>query len=115
MTELNTVLEGEYKGKQIKKYDDLQIVTGETSDKKVVCIDKENVDSYEIIDETNKKVYSLWKGVLGNLIFPLWGFTAGIGGKKKEAYLISINWKNGKKSLICIDKEWKETLVRGMF
>lgn len=50
MTELNTVLEGEYKGKQIKKYDDLQIVTGETSDKKVVCIDKENVDSYEIID-----------------------------------------------------------------
>ena len=86
MTELNTVLEGEYKGKQIKKYDDLQIVTGETSDKKVVCIDKENVDSYEIIDETNKK-----------------------------AYLISINWKNGKKSLICIDKEWKEALVRGMF
>mgnify|MGYP004462833665 CR=1 FL=1 len=115
MTELNTVLEGEYKGEKIKKQDNLEIITGDASDKKLVCINKENVESYEIIDETNKKTYSLWKGVLGSMFFPIWGFAAGVGGKKKEAYLISITWKNEKKSLICIDKEWKETLVRGMF
>ena len=93
----------------------MEIITGDASDKKLVCINKENVESYEIIDETNKKTYSLWKGVLGSMLFPIWGLAAGVGGKKKEAYLISINWKNKKKSLICIDKEWKETLVRGLF
>lgn len=115
MTELNTVLEGDYKGGKIKKQEYLEIIFEEANNKKKQLLDKNNIESYEIIDETNKKTYSLWKGVLGSMLFPIWGFAAGVGGKKKEAYLISINWKNGKKSLICIDKEWKETLVRGMF
>ena len=38
MTELNTVLEGEYKGEKIKKQDNLEIITGDASDKKLVCM-----------------------------------------------------------------------------
>ena len=113
MSEFNVVLEGEYKGKKIKKGSFLEIITeGENSK---ISINKSNVQAYDILDETDKKTYSVWKGMWGNMIVPFLGWAAGIGGKKKEVYLVYINWRGGKKSLICIEKVWKEALIRGMF
>lgn len=113
MSEFNVVLEGEYKGKKIKKGSFFEIITeGENSK---ISINKSNVQAYDILDETDKKTYSVWKGMWGNMIVPFLGWAAGIGGKKKEVYLVSINWRGGKKSLICIEKGWKEALIRGMF
>ena len=73
------------------------------------------VKSYTVIDESNKNQYSLWKGALGVALLGGVGAIAGIGGKKKTEYLIAIEWKNGEKSLICIDDEKYKILVKSMF
>lgn len=47
MTELNTVLEGEYKGAKIKKEDCLKIIYDDANCKTTIDIKKSNVDSYD--------------------------------------------------------------------
>ena len=57
MSEFNVVLEGEYKGKKIKRGSFLEIITeGENSK---ISINKSNVQAYDILDETDKKTFRL--------------------------------------------------------
>lgn len=110
MGNINIVLEGKFKDNRIY---------GVTKD---ACLTQSGWDfkppyvkSYTVIDESNKNQYSLWKGALGVALLGGVGAIAGIGGKKKTEYLIAIEWKNGEKSLICIDDEKYKILVKSMF
>lgn len=86
MAAKNIVLEGKFKGEKIYKSsyyaDGLGI--------KNWSIGKTSVISYTVIDETNKDQYSLWKGALGVALLGGFGAVAGIHGKKRKEYLISI-------------------------
>lgn len=73
------------------------------------------VTSYAVIDESNKDQYSFWKGALGVALFGGLGAIAGVKGKKSKEYMVAIQWKDGEKSLICIDDECYKTLVKCMF
>lgn len=111
MSKINIVLEGKYKNESIKlmswKGDSwLEIDGGLT---------KRYISSYTVIDETNKDQYSFWKGALGVALLGGIGAVAGIHGKKKKEYLIAIEWKDGEKSLICIDDEYYKVFVKSMF
>lgn len=110
MGNINIVLEGKFKDNRIY---------GVTKD---ACLTQSGWDfkppyvkSYTVIDESNKNQYSLWKGALGMALLGGVGAIAGIDGKKKTEYLIAIEWKNGEKSLICIDDEKYKILVKSMF
>lgn len=112
---INYVLEGEYKNKEIycpSKSDTLKIISGSS-------IKKERKVSYTILDENNKNSseYSFWKGALGIALFGNFGVVAGIGGKNKSSkeYLISIEWKSGEKSLILLDDEYYKVFIKSMF
>lgn len=112
---INYVLEGEYKNEEIycpSKSDTLKIIGGSS-------IKKERIVSYTILDENtkNSSEYSFWKGVLGVTLFGSLGVIAGIGGKNKSSkeYLISLEWKDGNKSLILIDDEYYKVFVKSMF
>ena len=104
----NIVLEGKCKNEKI--------VNGITT----LIIGKERVNplyvtSYTVIDESNKDQYSFWKGALGVALFGGIGAIAGLKGKKSKEYMVAIQWKDGEKSLICIDDECYKTLVKCMF
>ena len=111
MNKINVVLEGYGKGETLSHYPSKNMIRligkGQLS--------PSNVASYTVIDETNKDQYSFWKGALGVALLGGVGAIAGVRGKKKKEYLIAINWKDGKKSLICIDDEYYKTFVRSMF
>lgn len=114
MKNVNVVLEGEFKGKEVYyTSQQLRIVGG-------LPIEKKTVDSYVVIDETNKDQYSFWKGALGVALLGGLGAIAGVRGKKRTEYLIAINWKKwtkaeGGKSLICIDDELYKKFMMAMF
>ncbi len=112
MSSVNCVLEGRYKDEKILCTSILKLPKVEAGG---YPITKRQVSSYTIIDETNKEQYSFWKGALGAAIFGGYGLIAGIGGKKRKEYLIAIEWKNGEKSLICIDDEYYKVFVKSMF
>ena len=94
MKNINVVLEGDYKGKEIFYSSNLKVV-------KIIggpSFETFNIASYTVIDETNKDQYSFWKGALGVALLGGLGAIAGVRGKKRTEYLIAINWKYGEKS-----------------
>ena len=109
MSNANYVLEGKYKS---KKVDGSWVNVSFTESHPM---SKHTISSYTVIDETNKDQYSVWKGALGVALLGGFGAVAGIGGKKKKEYLIAIEWKDGEKSLICLDDDAYKTFVRSMF
>lgn len=109
MAQKNYVLEGKYKNRKILGGSTLDI------DVELCPLNKRYISSYTVIDETNKDQYSFWKGALGVALFGGVGAIAGIKGKSKKEYLIAIEWKDGEKSLICIDDEYYKVFIRSMF
>lgn len=109
MSKTNYILEGYGKDQKII------VSTTELWNSTTKTFDKTRISSYTVIDETNKDQYSIWKGALGVALLGGFGAVAGIGGKKKKEYLIAIEWKDGEKSLICLDDDAYKTFVRSMF
>lgn len=113
MSKINVILEGRYKGRSICINKNFIEICGRD-------VTKKDIVSYEIIDESNKNKYSLWKGALGVALLGGFGAVAGIGGKNKKEYLIAIEWHhntlmNDDKSLICLDERYYKTFIRSMF
>ena len=107
MSKINIVLEGKYKNDRIVNGGDMLLLDG--------GLTKRYISSYTVIDETNKDQYSFWKGALGVALLGDIGAVAGIRGKSRKEYLIAIEWKDGEKSLICIDDEYYKVFVKSMF
>ena len=106
------VIEGKYKNIKIDYGNRLIWIktTPQSTD-----VNKWTVSSYTVIDESNKDQYSFWKGALGVALFGGFGAVAGVNGKKTKEYLIAIEWKDGDKSLICLDEENYKVFVKSMF
>lgn len=112
MKKVNVILEGYCKG------NGLCHSLGENFISQMGCgepLKPPYVTNYTVIDETNKDQYSVWKGALGVALLGGFGAVAGIGGKKKKEYLIAIEWKDGEKSLICLDEDAYKVFVKSMF
>lgn len=109
MKTVNVILEGWGKGKEVYQRKNLLEVVG------VWSLYKPYVTSYTLINENNKSQYSFWKGALGVALLGGVGAVAGIGGKKTSEYLIAVEWKNGEKSLICLDDKFYKVFVQSMF
>ena len=108
MRKINVILEGWGKGGivfQHKSY----------LNSEAYPLQKPYVTSYTLINENNKSQYSFWKGALGVALLGGVGAVAGIGGKKTSEYLIAVEWKNGEKSLICLDDKFYKVFVQSMF
>lgn len=106
----NCVLKGEFEGKKIEcgtKY--LWMWDAKKDFRKYF------ISSYTVIDQTERSEYDFWKGMMGMAMFGDGGSVFGIDGKKTKEYLISIEWKDGEKSLILIDEEYYKTFVASMF
>ena len=108
MKSVNVILEGSGKGSNISQYRSYLITD-------VYSLQKPYVTSYTLINENNKSQYSFWKGALGVALLGGVGAVAGIGGKKTSEYLIAVEWKNGEKSLICLDDKFYKVFVQSMF
>lgn len=113
MTKINVVLEGRFKNSGICNYKEYIGTPG-------TKFTKDTINSYQVIDETNKDQYSFWKGALGVALLGGWGAVAGLGGKNKKEYLIAIEWTYPKnstnnKSLILLDERYYKVFVKSMF
>lgn len=106
------VMEGKYKNKKIDCGNTRIWIESEPYSQ---TMNKLSISSYTIIDESNKDQYSFWKGALGVALFGGFGAVAGVNGKKTKEYLIAIEWKDGEKSLICLDEDAYKVFVKSMF
>ena len=111
----NSVLEGDYKGKGIIFQKGSLIIV--VNFFKSYPINKTTVDSYEVIDESAQKSVgsAVARGAVGSLLLGPIGLAAAVTAKKKGVYMVAIQFKDGKRSLIEIDDYLYKNLQRTMF
>ena len=107
----NMVISGDYKGSRVS----LAWFGGVKIDG--IKLDKSNVDSYEIVDEKNRKsaTSAVGRAAVGSFLLGPVGLLAGLSAKNKGTHTIAIYFKNGMKSLIEVDDDIKKQIIASLF
>lgn len=117
----NKVIAGDYEGNNILLSrpsmfgkEEVCIFTGLT---KNFPLNKENVESYEVITEEHRKsaVSGVSRGLVGGVLLGPVGLLAGLSAKSKGTHTIVIQFKDGKKSLIEINEKMYKKLIESVF
>lgn len=113
----NRVLSGDYAGKQILGGGVSQagISIGFV---KRLYLNKTTVESYEVINNENQKSMAsgVARGIVGGALLGGVGAIAGAASaKNKGIYTISIQFKDGKRSLIEVDDKIYKAIVQNCF
>lgn len=93
----------------------LLISTGFTTS---IDLTKENVSSYEVVDETTRKSTgsAIGRGLVGSLLLGPVGLVAGAAtAKSKGTHTVAIEFKSGERSLLEVDDKIYKALVRCLF
>lgn len=111
----NAVVAGDYRYKRLGST--VKCLTIKTGFRKKVLINKDTVEAYEVVDEENrtKALSAIGRGMVGSLALGPVGLLAGLSAKNKTEYLVAIRFKDGKESLIEIDKIFYDVLVKTLF
>lgn len=113
----NMVLEGEYKNKVVtfsmggKVYISLGLT-------KKLYLNTDTVESYEVVNEEAQKSMSsgLMRGLVGGaLLGPVGALAGGLSAKSKNTYLVAVQFKDGKRSLLELDNSLYKLLIQKLF
>ncbi|WP_107838968.1 hypothetical protein [Metasolibacillus meyeri] len=117
----NKVIAGEYEGKNIMlsqqgifSKQGVFLFTGFT---KKFPLNKETVESYELITEEHRKsaVSGVSRGLVGGVLLGPVGLLAGLSAKNKGTHTLAVEFKDGKKSLIEVDEKIYKIFIQQMF
>lgn len=119
----NKVLSGDYVDDSVRIEGlGTQLVFGYGKDNELfttthITLDKNTVESYEVLTEDKVKSASstMLRAGAGALLLGPVGLLAGVSGKTKGIYNVAILFKDGKKSLIEIDDKHYKVLMKVLF
>lgn len=113
---INFIIAGDYKDKGLTyNGKQLALVTGFF---KKIIIDKSTLENYEVITEEHVKSASsgVARGIVGGALLGPVGMLAGVmSAKNKKTYHIVLEFKDGKRSLVEVDKKIYTALMTIMF
>lgn len=115
MAAKNKVVAGDYEGRQVMQT--FGIVSISTSGFKTLDLDKTTVAEYEILDEESRKsaTSAVGRAFVGGVILGPVGWLAGLSAKSKSSHVVAVEFKDGKKSLIEMDKKVYSAFIKKMF
>lgn len=112
----NKVIAGDYAGKIVgQALGQPYIATGFI---KSMNLDKNNVESYELITDEHRKsaASGLTRGLVGGALLGPVGMLAGsLSAKNKGIYQIAIQFKDGKRSLLEVDEKIYKAIIQSCF
>lgn len=111
----NKVIAGDYQGKNLMLGRNEVLLY--TSFTKSFPLNKNSIDSYELITEEHRKsaVSGVTRGLVGGALLGPVGLLAGLSAKNKGTHVIAIKFTDGKQSLIEINEKLYKTLIQTMF
>ena len=111
----NKVIAGDYVGKVVGAT--LGQVSIGIGFGKNLYLNKETVESYEVITEEQQKSASsgIVRGAVGAALLGPVGLLAGLSAKNKGTYNVAVKFVDGKNSLMEIDEKAYKALVKVMF
>ena len=112
----NKVIAGDYLGHPVMQTLGIAFISlGIT---KAIDITKDNVESYEIIDEKQIKstASAVGRGLIGGALLGTVGMLGGaLTSKKKGIYIIAIKFKDGKNSLVDVNEKIYRAIITQLF
>lgn len=112
----NKVIAGDYEGCLVVQAAGTASIS--TGFFKSVALTKKNVESYEVMDETSSKsaASAIGRGLVGGfLVGPVGMLAGGLSAKTKGIYVIAIQFKDGKKSLMEVDDKIYKAIMKQLF
>lgn len=112
----NRVIAGDYTGRKVRCSRNRIAFTKTFS--APIEVNDVTVAKYEVIDQENTKnlVSAFGRGLIGNMLFGSVGMVAGaMSAKNSTAVIVSIEFKNGDKSLVEIDKNIYKVLLKILY
>lgn len=111
----NKVIAGDYKDKLLLYTAGKLMIAAYFT--KQVQINKDTVESYELITEDIRKsaASGISRGIVGGALLGPVGLLAGLSAKNKGRYQIAIQFKDGCRSLIDVDDKIYKELIKLMF
>ncbi len=113
----NAVISGDYKGGKLKKNINC-ILMNIPLHFGLVEISSKTVESIEIIDSSSKRSTgsAITRGIVGAAIAgPAGAVIGGVTGKTKDTYHVLIHFKDGKQSLVELDGDMYNKLLKVVF
>lgn len=112
----NAVVNGDYKGKLVnqvsgKAYINIGLF------KKDIDLNSGTIESYEVMNEEHQKSASsaVGRAAVGSLLLGPIGLLAGVSAKTKGAYMVAVQFKDGKRSLLEVDEKIYKAIMSSMF
>ena len=112
----NMLIEGDYKNRAV------MAPTGRpynsTGFMKKLYLNKETVDTYEVLNSESQKSMSsgIMRGLIGGAILgPVGALAGGVSAKNKNTYLVAVQFKDGKRSLLELEGVLYQALVQKLF
>lgn len=115
----NKVIAGDYKGQRVAReygYFGPVAILGRGFGP-AIRLEKEVVDNYTLVDEDKRRdaVEAVGRGLLGSMVLGAPGLLAGIGARSKGTYTLAVAFKDGKQSLVELDKDMYSKLIKQLF
>lgn len=106
----NKVIAGFHEGEYVKTSGGLVLIGNDAAA-------KWTVEDYELISgEKSVSLASvLLRGVAGRILLGPWGILAALTAKQNGVYVVALQWKNGKRSLLELDEKVYKALMKSIF
>ncbi len=119
MAAKNTVIAGDYEKKQIalestfsgkKAYIQAGLL-------KKVYLDRNTVESYEVVDENSRKsaASAVGRAAVGGFLLGPIGLAAALSAKSKGTHVIAVQFKDGHRSLLQVDDKIYKAIMTKVF
>ena len=118
MTLKNIVTAGDYEDRHLEvSGKKIFIRDGNFGFGKKIFIDKDTVEAYEVVGEDVKTsgASAIARGAIGSAILGPVGLLAGVSAKKKGIHTVAVQFKDGKKSLMDLDDQFFQVVVKRLF
>ena len=117
---MNKVIAGDYDGYSVKAGRGSLTFTPPffSQHNNIVDINKNTVRSYRIVTDDHRKsaVSGIVRGVIGEYFFGNAGMIGGtLSAKNTAVYIITVEFFNGRRSLIEVDDKKYKALIRSIF
>lgn len=115
MEKINSVIAGDYIGKDVISCLGSVYITIDYSNSVTIC--KSTVESYSIIDENQQKsaASAVGRALVGAALLGGVGLLAGLSAKNKRTFTVEILFKDGKRSLALLNDKTYTALMKALF
>jgi hypothetical protein len=115
MSAKNWVLEGDYKHKSVTMKGKTAVLFAGIT--KQIPLDRTTIDQIEVMDEEHSQSMgsAVARGAVGSLLLGPFGAVAALTAKQKGVYVVAIQFKDGKKSLLELDDTRFKAIKVAMF